>query len=246
MVESEILPTRVLVLRPSGPITSDDIAAVRDQVEALLDAGGHLAGLMIEAPAFPGWKDLAGMCSHLGFVREHHRDVPRVAIVSDSRFLTALPKLARHFVHAEFRHFDAGDTDAALAWAAEGRTPVPSALRYGWFPDRSLIWFYVHGRIETGAYREAVAWMEGILRDHKPVSFLVDLQDLEGVDIGAALADFKFGIGHIKDIHRIAVIGEEKWTRRIAALPNPFSLEMRAFAEDDESEAWDWATAGRS
>lgn len=242
MVESEILPNRVLVLRPSGPIETDDISAVRAKVEALLEGGSHLAGLMIEAPGFPGWKDFAGMSSHLRFLRDHHRDIPRVAIVSDSRFLTALPKLARHFIGAEFRHFDAGDSGAALEWAAQGKPQPPSALRYGWFPDRKLIWFYVHGRVRTEAYREAVGWMEGILKEHSPVSFLVDLQDLEGVDVGAALADLKFAMHHLKDMHRIAVIGDEKWTRRLASLPNPFPLEMRAFAEDEESSAWEWAT----
>lgn len=241
MVESEILPTKVLVLRPSGPIETGDVDAVREKVDALLESGGHLAGIMIEAPGFPGWHDFGAMSSHLKFVREHHRDVPRVAIVSDSRFLTALPKLARHFVHAEFRHFGAGETEAALAWAAEGIHHVPSALRYGWFPDRKLVWFYVHGRIETDAYRKAVEWMEGIMHDESPVSFVIDLQDLEGIDFGAIFTDMKFGMKHMKDISRIALIGDETWTHKVASVPNPFRFEIKVFPEADEHDAWDWA-----
>ncbi|GAA5483595.1 STAS/SEC14 domain-containing protein [Haloferula sargassicola] len=244
MVDSQILPNRVLVLRPSGPISKEDIAAVREKVDALLASGGHLAGVLIEAPGFPGWHDFGAMSSHLSFVREHHRDVPRVAIVSDSRFLAALPKLARHFVQAEFHHFAAGETEAALAWAAEGKPKAPSALRYGWFPDRKLVWFYVHGRVHTEDYRKAISWMEGIFAETSPVSFLIDLQDLEGIDAGAIMADMRFGMKHLKDIHRIALVGNEKWTRKAASLPNLFKLELKAFPEAEEHQAWDWATAG--
>jgi len=244
MVEFDILPTNVLVLRPSAPITADDITAVKEKVDPLLASGGHLAGVMIEANGFPGWKDFAGLCSHLRFVRDHHREVPRVAVVSDSCFLTAMPKLARHFLHAEFANFPAGKSTDALAWIEAGRKKPHSAIRKGWFPDRKLIWIYVHGTIHTEAYSELVHWMEGILAENAPVSFLIDLEDLDGVDFGAVMKDLKFGLTHVKDIHRMALVGNAKWTHRLASLPNPFSLELKAFDEVEEHEAWDWATAG--
>jgi|GEM_PF-665505 len=242
MVESEILPNKVLVLRPSGPISTEDIAAVREKVDALLAGGERLAGLMIEADGFPGWKDFAAMTRHLGFVREHHREIPRVAVVSDSHFLAALPKLARHFLHAEFRHFPAGEAGAALAWIDSPAAAPPQAIRRGWFPDRDLVWIYVRGRVTTEEYKDLAEWMTGILAERSPVNFLIDLEDLEGVDLGAAMADMKFGFTHLKDMRRIALVGDEKWTHRLASLPNPFSLEIKAFKEADEHEAWDWAT----
>lgn len=242
MVHSEILPSNVLVLRPSGPISADDIHAVRHKVDPLIQEGGHLAGVMIEADGFPGWKDFAGLSDHLRFVRDHHHDVPRVAFVSDSHFLTALPSLARHFVGAEFRHFAAGESDEALEWITGPPSEATNAIRRGWFPDRKLIWIYVHGRLHTDAYKELTEWMEGILSEHKPVSFLIDVQDMEGVDLGAAFADFKFGLTHHKDISRVALVGDEKWTQRLESLPNPFSTELKAFKEADEWEAWDWAS----
>jgi hypothetical protein len=243
MVESEILPTGILVLRPSGPISAEDVDIVREKVDSHLAADHELRGLMIEAASFPGWKDLAGMCSHLRFIRDHHRMIPRVAIVSDSAFLAALPKLARHFHHAEFRRFDTGESEAALAWLSKVSEPDLSAIRRGWFPDRKLIWIYVHGTVHTGPYRELAEWMEGIITEHKPVSFLIDLEDLGGVDFGAVMTDLKFGLKHVGDIRRMALVGNRHWTRRLASLPNPFSMEIRAFSEAEEHEAWDWASA---
>jgi hypothetical protein len=75
-----------------------------------------LHGIMIAAPAFPVWSDFAALVAHLQFVRDHHRNVQRVAVVSDSGFLTVAPRVADHFVHAEVRHFSEADRDAAIAW----------------------------------------------------------------------------------------------------------------------------------
>jgi len=56
------------------------------------------------------------LLSHLRFVRDHHRRIRRVAVVSDSAFLTVAPKIASHFVGAQLRTFDAAERAAALAW----------------------------------------------------------------------------------------------------------------------------------
>lgn len=245
MVDVRILPSNVLVLRPHGPIAADDIARARHEVDELLARGGHLSGVLIEAPGFPGWENFAAFCSHFRFLRDHHKDIPRVAIVSDSRFLSALPRLARHFIRAEFHRFDAGETERALEWIRAEEAKPPAAIRRGWFPDRKLIWLYVHGRVHTDAYRELARWMDPILKEHGPVSFVVDLQDIEGIDLGAVVADMEFGVTHARRIERVALIGHDKWIRRIAGLPNPFPIEVRAFHEEEEYGAWDWA-AGKT
>jgi SpoIIAA-like len=49
-------------------------------------------------------------------VRNHHQLVAKIAAVSDSAVLTLAPQIAKHFVKAEFRHFNANDREAALAW----------------------------------------------------------------------------------------------------------------------------------
>jgi len=54
------------------------------------------------------------------FVRDHHRKIRRIAVVSDSAFLPVAPKVASHFVSAEIRTFDAADRAAALDWLEAG------------------------------------------------------------------------------------------------------------------------------
>lgn len=243
MITYRLSDSGILTIQPSGPLSADDFSALQNEVDPWLEAGGKLRGLLIDAPDFPGWKDLAGLRSHLRFVKDHHREVPRIAVVSDSRFLNALPKLARHFVKAEFRRFDAGETAEAMNWLERPHEAPRHAIRHAWFPQEELVWVSVDGKITTEEYRAFLQDIESILTEHPRISFLIDLDDVEGVEIGAILADTKFGLTHIKSIRRMALVGDEKWIKRLVSLPNPFPLEIKGFDEDREHEAWDWITS---
>jgi len=106
----------ILILKPEGALRAEDFVALAATVDPYLEQKGDLKGILLEAPAFPGWENFAGLVSHLRFVREHHRHVRRIAAVTDSAFLGIAPKIAAHFVGAEIKVFDAGARDAALAW----------------------------------------------------------------------------------------------------------------------------------
>lgn len=106
----------VLTLRPEGALTAQDFAALAGLVDPHLDAKGDLKGLLLLAPRFPGWEDFAGLVSHLKFVRDHHRRIRRIAVVSDSTFLSVAPKIAAHFVSAELKTFAADAAAAAQDW----------------------------------------------------------------------------------------------------------------------------------
>jgi SpoIIAA-like len=121
MLRHELLADRgILVLKPEGALRAEDFAALASVVDPYIDAHGGLKGLLIEAPSFPGWENFAGLVSHMRFVRDHHRLIRRIAVVSDSTLLAFAPKLANHFVSAEVRAFAGAERAAALAWI-EGR-----------------------------------------------------------------------------------------------------------------------------
>jgi hypothetical protein len=50
------------------------------------------------------------------FVRDHHRNIDRVAAVTDSTFLKIVPRIADHFAHPEIRVFASGEKTKALDW----------------------------------------------------------------------------------------------------------------------------------
>jgi hypothetical protein len=121
MIQHELLREQgILILKPEGALRAEDFAALAGSVDPYIQQHGDLKGLMIEAPSFPGWENFAALLSHLRFVRDHHRRIRRVAVVSDSPLLAVAPKIASHFVSAELRTFDAASRAAALAWIEAG------------------------------------------------------------------------------------------------------------------------------
>jgi hypothetical protein len=111
----------ILYLRPQSALTADDFAKVAAAVDPHIEATGGLAGLVIEAPSFPGWEGLGAMAAHFRFLRDHHRHVKKVAVVTDSALGRVAEHLASHFVSAEIKRFPAGQVGAAKQWILDGR-----------------------------------------------------------------------------------------------------------------------------
>lgn len=106
----------VLTLHPQGPLSRADFAELAAVVDPQIEQHGDLTGLVIDAAHFPGWDGFGALITHLRFVRDHHRHVRRIAVVTDSHLGDLAERLASHFVAAEFRHFPAGRTAEAKAW----------------------------------------------------------------------------------------------------------------------------------
>ena len=120
MITHELLTEDgVLIVHPLSPLTADDFEKLARDLDPWLEQHGPLKGLMIETEAFPGWSNFAGMLSHFRFVRDHHQRISRVAMVSDSAVLTIAPKVAKHVVSAEVRHFPAAEHEQACEWLKE-------------------------------------------------------------------------------------------------------------------------------
>ena len=71
---------------------------------------------MVVSEHFPGWDDFSALSSHLRFVKEHHQKIRRVAMVTNDRLVSAMPRIASRFVDAEVRAFPMSGRDEALLW----------------------------------------------------------------------------------------------------------------------------------
>jgi SpoIIAA-like len=106
----------ILFIRPRFSLSESDFAQLAKAVDLYIATGGDLGGIIIEAPTFPGWESIGAMAAHFRFVRDHHKQVRRVALVTDSPLGTAAENLASHFVFAEIKRFGSGDIEAAKQW----------------------------------------------------------------------------------------------------------------------------------
>jgi hypothetical protein len=106
----------ILYVRPKSAFEKDDFVQLAKAVDPYIGETGNLAGLIIDAPAFPGWESLGALAAHLRFVRDHHKHIKKIGLVTDSALGNVAEHLAAHFVSAEIRHFSAGELEAAKRW----------------------------------------------------------------------------------------------------------------------------------
>lgn len=110
----------VLTLRPQAPLQAGDFAELSNEVDAFVHQYGKLYGLMIVTSKFPGWQDLGAFFSHANFIRRHHHDIARVALVTDSILADMAEFLAAYFINARVRHYPYSDEAKAASWVEGG------------------------------------------------------------------------------------------------------------------------------
>ena len=110
----------ILLVRPQSALDTTDFVELAKAVDPLLEATGDLAGVIINAPNFPGWDSFGSMVSHFRFVRDHQKHVKKVAVVTDSHLGDVAEHLASHFVSAKIRHFSGEQLEQAREWIISG------------------------------------------------------------------------------------------------------------------------------
>jgi hypothetical protein len=108
----------VLQVRPTGPLCAQDFNAVAAVVDPFIEQYGSLHGLILEIPHFPGWENLGAAMRHFRFVRDHHKNVRKIAVVTATALGAVAEHITAHFVAAHVKHFPAAQLDAARAWVA--------------------------------------------------------------------------------------------------------------------------------
>jgi hypothetical protein len=106
----------VLLVQPEDRLTQDDFKSLAAVVDPYILETGSLRALIIHVETFPGWENFVGMVEHFKFVREHHKNIQKVALVSDSKLAKVMPNLVEHFVNAEISVFPYSDLAAAKEW----------------------------------------------------------------------------------------------------------------------------------
>ena len=121
MIEYDLdIEHSILHVQPKSAIEQDDFVKLAEAVDPHIEATGDLAGLIIEAPGFPGWESFGAMVNQLRFIRDHQKHVKRIGVVTDSHLGDVAEHITSHFVSAEIKHFPAGQAEAARQWIIDG------------------------------------------------------------------------------------------------------------------------------
>ena len=109
----------ILYVRPKSLLEQDDFVQIAKTVDPFIEKTGDLIGLIIDAPAFPGWDGFGAMVAHFRFVRDHHKHIKKVGLVTDSILGNLAENLAAHFISAEIKHFRGKELETAKQWVTD-------------------------------------------------------------------------------------------------------------------------------
>jgi len=110
----------ILVLKPKGPLSKEDFSSLTAAADSYLSDHGKLHGVLVQAKGFPGWENFGGFAAHMHFVRDHHKKVERIAIVTDSPAAGVAEQFGKHFTSAEVKRFSFPDDRKAMDWLMAG------------------------------------------------------------------------------------------------------------------------------
>ncbi len=106
----------ILHIQPKSSLEQADFEQLAQAVDPFIAETGDLAGLIVETPEFPGWASFGALAAHLRFVRDHHKHIRKIALVTDSALGNVAEHLVAHFVSAEIKQFPASELAAARQW----------------------------------------------------------------------------------------------------------------------------------
>lgn len=119
MIEFKLDPkTAILTIHPRSALDENDFVELGQAVDPEIEKHGDLSGLVLDASHFPGWDSFGALVKHIKFIRDHHKHVKKIAVVTDSHMGDVAEHITSHFVSAEIKHFKAGQNKQAEEWIA--------------------------------------------------------------------------------------------------------------------------------
>ena len=115
MINIETLGSGTLKVHISETLDEGDFVKLGAEADQLIKLQGSI-NVLVDATDFEGWNSMAAARKHFTFVREHNKNVARIALVAGHRWQHWIAGIASVFVHPEIKVFDKGEIVAAEDW----------------------------------------------------------------------------------------------------------------------------------
>ena len=101
--------------------------------------------------------------------------------------------------------------------------------------------FKMSGKLHDDDYKTFVPMVDSAIAKEGKVRLLAQFEDFHGWDMKALWDDIKFSTKHCADVERVALVGDKKWEKWMAAVCKPFTLaKVKYFDVNDFDAAWKW------
>ncbi len=104
------------IFEPDSKLSVTDFKSAARVIDAYIKDYGKLKGLVIVTQKIPSWESFTALLSHLSFIKDHHKQILFIAIVTDSSIGDLAAHVAYHFISAEIRSFKYKQLQEAQKW----------------------------------------------------------------------------------------------------------------------------------
>ena len=104
-----------------------------------------------------------------------------------------------------------------------------------------VVGYKVVGKVTVEDYQQLEPEIQALVDQYDAVCLLLDLQAFAGEEVMAWLPDLRFGHHFHDEIEKMAIVGDKRWQKWLAALADPFYAKDAQFFHAEEAEqAWAW------
>jgi len=109
----------ILYIKPLKRLDEKDFEEIAAEIDPIILAQGSLEGIIIETDSFPFWKNISSMLEHFKFVKNHHKKISKIALVTDSHLIEFSKMFVQSFVQPKLQQFPSGQVKMAKEWILE-------------------------------------------------------------------------------------------------------------------------------
>jgi hypothetical protein len=232
----------LFVISPEGKISKDDIEGLVGKMNSYINDHDRVPSLVIVTESTPMWESFDALKSHISFIHERQKIVPKVAFVTDSVLLSLAHPLADVFTGAKIRRFKTDALDDAQNWAAMEEDHPGAITALEGFPS-DVIALRFSGLITSKDYTDSlVPMIDAAAEKHDKLKLLCVLdQYFDGYSAGAMWDDMRFGFSHLTTFSKLALVTDIDWIRNSAKLfGSLMPTEVMVFDVEDLDDAKKW------
>ncbi len=243
MIEIDIRKSENLfVMSAEGAVGAADFKSLGEAIDGYINEHDEIPSLVFRLNGLPHWKDLGALIAHFRLVKDHHRIIPKVAIVSDSGALAVIRPFVDQFTGAKIRRFPSNAFEDAVNWAAMAEDHPGSFEEIEGLPS-DVIGIDARGLISGIDYAETLEpLVREKLKKHQKLKMLVVAGPyFDGYSAGAIWDDARFGLTHFTTFSKLALVTDHEWLRHAAKFFGAFiPADVMIFAMDEKKEAMEW------
>ncbi|MEB3339528.1 STAS/SEC14 domain-containing protein [Okeania sp.] len=111
--------------------------------------------------------------------------------------------------------------------------------------NQNIIGLSIDGKIETSDIEKIKNLVEERLKSQPKLRVYVEVKSFQGISAEALWEDLKFGLGHLKDFDKKAVVCDANWINKLTTAGNKIfgdiiHLEAKCFSWSEKDQALEW------